>query len=325
MCHAAIFPLQLSDSGVTAKIEVMTNPNFTRPGAVDLSALATGQASAAPTQGGAHYVMDVTEAGFQDLVGRSMQYPVIVEFHSPRAADSAGVSTTLQELINAAEGRFLLARVNVDTEPTLAQALGIAAVPTALALIAGQAAPLFQGTRDRADIAAILDQVAQLAVGNGLRGRAQPTESVSAAPGQPEPAADPRFDKADQALAAGDFAGAVKEFDALLATTPGDLEVLAGRAQAALLARSADFDGATIMAAAAAKPSDLAAQLDAADLETIQGSYEAAFDRLLGLAAEAGQEERETIRIRLLELFEVAGRMSPEVLKARRRLSTVLF
>ena len=55
----------------------MTNPNFTRPGAVDLSALAAAQPVAGAAGGG--YVTDITEAGFQDLVGRSMQHPVIVE------------------------------------------------------------------------------------------------------------------------------------------------------------------------------------------------------------------------------------------------------
>lgn len=301
----------------------MTNPNFTRPGAVDLSSLAAAQ-PAAGTAGG-NYVTDVTEAGFQALVGQSMQYPVIVEFHSPRDTNGATVSTVLAELVNAAEGRFLLARVDVDAEPRLAQALGVTAVPMVVAIIGGQVAPLFQGTRDRKDISAVLDQVTQLAVANGMTGRAQPVGPAAAAPGEAEPAADPRFEKADAALAAGDFSQAIAEFDALLAASPNDPEATAGRAQAALLERSTSFDGAAIVKAAAERPSDVNAQLDAADLEVIQGGYAAAFDRLLGLAVEASPEEKEVIRVRLLELFEVAGRTSPEVLKARRRLSTVLF
>jgi len=80
-----------------------------------------------------------------------------------------------------------------------------------------------------------------------------------------------------------------------------------------------------VVKAAAERPNDVAAQLDAADLEVIQGEYAPAFDRLLGLATEVGPDERETIRVRLLELFEVAGRTSSEVLRARRRLTTVLF
>jgi putative thioredoxin len=57
----------------------------------------------------------------------------------------------------------------------------------------------------------------------------------------------------------------------------------------------------------------------------IQGRYEQALDRLLDFASTADAEQKETVRLRVLELFEVVGRTDPIVLKARRRLSTVLF
>ncbi len=117
----------------------------------------------------------------------------------------------------------------------------------------------------------------------------------------------------------------MREFDALLKETPGDAEVLAGRAQSALLERSATFQPEQIVQRANAHPDELAAQLDAADLEIISGLADEAFERLLGLAAQSGPEDRDTIRVRLLELFEVVGRAEPAVLKARRRLASVLF
>ncbi|MCG6566336.1 co-chaperone YbbN [Tessaracoccus sp. ZS01] len=302
-------------------MEPMTDANFTRPGAVDLSSLT----DAAPT--GGSYVTSVTEASFNDLAGKSMQHPVVVEFFSPRDPNGQQVSAALAELINAAQGRFLLGRVDVDAEPRLAQALGVQAVPTVVALIGGQMAPLFQGTKSREEISAVLDQIAQLAVGNGMTGRAQPVGGAPAGNGDAEqqPVANPRFAKADAALQAGDFAQAVREFDELLKETPHDAEVVAGRAQSALLERSATFNPAEIVERAAAQPDDVAAQLDAADLEVINGRYEEAFDRLLGLAAESDEEQRDAIRVRLLELFEVVGRAEKVVLKARRRLASVLF
>lgn len=298
----------------------MTDANFSRPGAVDLSSLA----GAAPGPAAGGFVTTVTEADFQTLATQSMQYPVILEFFSPRDPGGAEVTNSLTSLVNAAGGRFLLGRIDIDAEPRLGQALGVQAVPTVVALIGGQMAPLFQGTMSHEEISAVLDQVAQLAVANGMTGRAQP---VAGAPvdGEAAPVANPRFDKADAALEAGDFGKAVEEFDALLKETPQDLEVLAGRAQAALLHRSGSFDGAAIVAAAAERPDDVDAQFDAADLEVINGRYEEAFDRLLGLAAEVSPEDRDLIRLRILELFEIAGRTEPVVLKARRRLATVLF
>ena len=296
----------------------MTDPNFSRPGAVDLSALA---APTLPTGGG--YVVEIGEPDFQDLATRSAKHPVIVEFHSARDTSGPAVSQALAELVNAAGGRFLLARVDVDAEPRLAQALQVSAVPTVVALISGQLAPLFQGTRSRDEISALLDQVAQLAVANGITGRAQPVAQAADVEG--EPPVDPRFEAADAALEAGDYDLAVAEFDKLLTSTPLDAEVIAGRAQASLLARSSTFDAAAVVTAASARPNDVAAQFDAADLEVIQGAAEQAFDRLLGLAADVGPDDRERIRVRVLELFEVVGRTEPVVLKARRRLSTVLF
>lgn len=299
----------------------MTDANFSRPGAVDLSALANASAPAA--SGG--FVTSVSEADFESVANLSLQHPVILEFYSPRDPAGQNVSAALADLVNAAGGRYLLARVDVDAEPRLAQALGVQAVPTVVALIGGQMAPLFQGTKSAEEIGALLDQVAQLAVANGMTGRAQP---VSGAAPSDDPAAapvNPRFEKADAALEAGDFAKAVEEFDVLLKETPSDPEVIAGRAQAALLQRSMSFDPEAIVAAAAEQPDDVQAQFDAADLEVINGRYEEAFDRLLGLVAEVAPEDRDPIRLRILELFEIAGRTEPVVLKARRRLASVLF
>ena len=299
----------------------MTDANFSRPGAVDLSALANASAPAA--SGG--FVTSVSEADFESVANLSLQHPVILEFYSPRDPAGQNVSAALADLVNAAGGRYLLARIDVDAEPRLAQALGVQAVPTIVALIGGQMAPLFQGTKSAEEIGALLDQVAQLAVANGMTGRAQP---VSGAAPSDDPAAapvNPRFEKADAALEAGDFAKAVEEFDVLLKETPSDPEVIAGRAQAALLQRSMSFDPEAIVAAAAEQPDDVQAQFDAADLEVINGRYEEAFDRLLGLVAEVAPEDRDPIRLRILELFEIAGRTEPVVLKARRRLASVLF
>lgn len=269
---------------------------------------------------------EVDEASFDQVAQKSVTHPVILEFYSPRAQGGQAVSDALTELANAAGGKYLVGRVNVDEQPRIAQALQVQAVPTVVALIGGQVAPLFQGTAAKEDIAAAMDQVVAAAAANGVMGRAEP---VAAQP-EPETSAeqapvDPKYAAADAALVDGNFEAAVAEFDKILAETPHDAEAVAGRAQASLLVRTTGIDAGAVVAEAAAKPTDVAAQFDAADLEVVNGAYEAAFDRLLGLAAELDAEQRDSVRVRLLELFEVAGRTSPVVLKARRRLSGLLF
>lgn len=225
----------------------MSSSSFSRPGAIDLSQLAARAkaAAAGPTPGapgpaapagGPSYVLESSEQTFEnDAIRPSTQHPVVVELYSPRVATGAQLSEALAAVANASEGRFLLVRLDVDTAPGIVQALQLQAVPTVLAIISGQAVPLFQGVLPRDQVQQAVDQVLKTALANGMVGRAQPVAPGSAAAGgdpvddgQP----DPRFAAADEALAAGDFARARDEFDLLLKANPNDSEAALGKAQA---------------------------------------------------------------------------------------------
>jgi putative thioredoxin len=309
----------------------MSSSSFNRPGAVDLSQLAqrAKQSAAAPANGprtaAGSYVVEVTEQTFEaETIRKSVKHPVVVELYSPRVATGQQLSDALIEIANASEGKFLLARLNVDTAPGIVQALGLQAVPTVIALINGQVAPLFQGVMPKDQVQAAIDQLLKAAVANGMVGRAEPVASESFAAAAPEPEPDPRFAAADAALARGDFAVAREEFDKLLQANPNDAEALAGKAQAGLLARAAVLGPESTLAAADSSD-DLNIQLAAADVEMINGQAEAAFARLIGLIKRLSGEERNQARVRLLELFETLGNADERVLKARRDLMTALF
>ncbi len=304
----------------------MTSQSFSRPGAVDLSGLTAAQPTENAAPGGANYAVEVTEASFEVIAQQSTRYPVVLLLVSGRDASSSQVQRDLTQTINAAQGRLLLGLVDVDTQPRIAQALGVAAVPTAIALLGGQMAPLFQGTRDRADIQAVVDQIVQVAAANGLAGRAapQPVAAAASESAGEQAALDPRFTAADEALQTGDFKQAVAEFDKLLKANPRDSEAQAGRAQASLLLRTSNLDE-QVIAAAEAHPDDLDAQLAAADLELITGDAQAAFDRLIDLIRRTSGPERDQVRVRLLELFDTMDGADPVVKKARRALSMALF
>jgi putative thioredoxin len=291
--------------------------SFNPAGAMDLSGIVAA-AKAPPPPPGASYVIDIDARGLEALLAQSTKYPIVLELNSPRA-NAAELSDVLVELANEAGGAYLLARVDVDAEPQVATALGIQAVPTVIAVIAGQLAPLWQGTRSKADAKDYLDQLLQVATANGVVGRAEPA-SVDADAGP-----DPRFAAADAALAAGDFEVAVAEFDKLLNNTPNDPEARAGRAQAALLARVTKVDPAQILAAADTNGADVEVQLAAADVELSRGLADAAFARLIELIRLTAGDTRDQARLRLLELFETVGSADPAVLKARRNLTSALF
>ncbi len=296
----------------------MTLPKFTSR-AMDLSGIAAA-AKAPPVPPGASFVLDVDESNFEAVMQLSTRHPVVVELYSPRA-NAQPLSDDLIALANAAGGAYLLARVNVDASATIAQALGIQAVPTVIGVIAGQLAPLFQGTRSKDEAETVIAQLLQVAASNGLVGRAEP---VAGGAGETDEA-DPRFAEADAALERGDFAAALAEYDKILAQTPNDPEAKIGRAQVALLARSGGIDPAAVLAAAAAEPVSADAQLAAADLEVLSGRPDQAFDRLIALIRETAGADRDAVRVRLLELFEIVGPADPAVLKARRDLMSALF
>ncbi len=284
---------------------------------MDLSGIAAA-AKAPPPPPGASYVLDVDETTLEATIQLSAKHPVVVELYSPRA-NAQALSDDLITLANAAGGRYLLARVNVDVVPQIAAAFGVQAVPTVIGVVGGQLAPLFQGTRPRAEVEAIVNQLLQAAASAGVVGIAEPV-SIDADAGP-----DPRFAAADEALSAGDFAQAVAEFDKVLAQTPNDPEAKAGRAQASLLQRASALDPATALAEAAARPTDVEAQLAAADTELMGGATQQAFNRLLELIRNTTRADRDTVRLRLLELFETVGSSDPAVLKARRDLMSALF
>ena len=315
----------------------MSSPTFSRPGAIDLSQLAAKAKSAGgaanPPAGqvgrgsGGSYVIEVTEQTFEaETIRRSTQYPVVLELYSPRVATGQQLSDTLAAIANASAGRFLLARINVDTAPGIVSALQLQAVPTVIALIGGQAAPLFQGVLPREQVEQALDQLLKAAVANGIVGRAQPVNGAEPeVDGEAdEQGPDPRFAAADEALSRGDFAAAGAEFDRLLAANPNDAEAAAGKAQAGLFARATALDPETTLAAAASS-SAVEAQLAAADVELVQGDVDAAFDRLIGVVRRGAGPDRDAARVRLLELFETVGPADARVVEARRDLMAALF
>jgi putative thioredoxin len=313
--------------------------NFSRHGAVDLSGLAAkAKAAAGPSGpssrpaagagGRPSYVVEATEQTFEaEAIRKSLQHPVVVELYSPRVSTGQQLSEVLIDIANSSDGKFLLVRLNVDTAPQIVQALQLQAVPTVIALIGGQLAPLFQGVLGRAEAQQAIDSVLKAAVSNGIVGRAEPVGSSAPAEDEQdsEPAPDPRFAAADEALERGDFTGAVAEFDRLLQANPNDAEARAGKAQAGLLARTVGVEPKTALAAGNAAGAPIEAQLVAADVEVVLGTPEDAFARLIGLIRTTAGPDRDRVRARLLELFETVGANDPRVLKARRDLMAALF
>ncbi len=149
------------------------------------------------------------------------------------------------------------------------------------------------------------------------------------APGGPagpsELLGDPRFDAAQQAMDSGDLDAAATALGQVLADSPGHPVAKAWLAQVDLIRRVNSYDRAKVRRAALEHPDDAEAQIQAADVDLATGQVEASFDRLLGAFQRAGGEDRNRVRLHLLNLFEVLPPRDPRLAKARAKLSSLLF
>lgn len=309
-------------------------------GAVDLSSFAPASKPAGPSSGAsaqasgdsggaggpaAALVVDVDASSLRDVAELSARVPVIVVLHSPRSQVSTDLAAVLERLAGQYAGRFQVARVNVDAAPEVAQALQAQAVPTVMALIAGQPVPMFQGTVPEDQLRSILDQLLEVAAANGVSG----TIAVDAAAGADARSREPEETEVEraarEALEAGDFAAAEEVYTHAIAQNPGDEELKVARNQVRLAARLDGKDPHELLVAADAEPADLEAFLAGADAALSLGDVNAALGRALEAVRTHQGEERETARLRLLEFFEIIGPTAPEVAQARRRLATMLY
>ncbi|HEX2175240.1 MAG TPA: tetratricopeptide repeat protein [Nocardioidaceae bacterium] len=305
---------------------------FSRPGAVDLSALKSsappagapsGTGAAGGAVGGA-YAVEITAENFQAEMQRSTQLPVAVCFYSPQSAESLELARTLSKLADEFEGRFLLALLDVDANPQIAQSIGVPGVPLFAIALQGQLQPVAQQNVPEADLRQVLNQVVQSAVTNGMTGRVQPRQGVEE-PEAEEPEADPKYAEAEEALATGDLDGAIAAYERLLREDPGDQEARTGLARVHLVARTRGVDLAAAREAAAADPGDVEAQIKVADVDLMGGHVEDAFDRLVTTVARVAGDDRDRVRTHLVELFDLVGNDDPRVRTFRTRLASALF
>ncbi|WP_189785827.1 tetratricopeptide repeat protein [Streptomyces capitiformicae] len=321
--------------------------NMSMSGVVDLAAVKAAQeakakaeqarAEAARQGGGgavspADLVIDVDEAGFEsEVLQRSTEVPVVIDFWAEWCQPCKQLSPVLERLAVEYNGKFVLAKIDVDANQMLMQQFGIQGIPAVFAVVAGQALPLFQGAAPEQQIRATLDQLVQVAEQRfGLTGLvvdpdAEPGAATEEAPQTPAGPYDHLLEAAVHALDAGDFGGAVQAYKNVLIDDPGNSEAKLGLAQAELLQRVQGADPQEVRKAAAENPADAQAQIAAADLDLVGGHVDDAFGRLIDTVRRTAGEDRDAVRLRLLELFEVVGSDDPRVTAARRALARALF
>src|SRR3954453_2765975 len=296
-------------------------------GAVDLAAVkarseAAQRAQAAPppsadaTPGApGSAVVDVSEATFRaEVTDRSGPLPVVLDFWAEWCGPCKQLSPVLERLADEGGGSWVLAKIDVDGNPALAQALRVQGIPAVKAVWQGQLVAEFTGAIPEEQARQFVTELVRATTGGEAPGDEE----------EPPLQEDPRLDAAEDALERGDLAAAEAAYQAILAEEPDHPDAALALRQVQLF-RRAEEAGPNALAEADAAPDDVPAQTRAADFLLGTGQIEEAFDRLLDVVRRTSGEERDQVRKHLVGLFEVVGDQDPRVMTARRQLSLALF
>ena len=247
-----------------------------------------------------------------EILPLSLVRPVIVLMWTSRSPESVEMIKTLGKLEVDYKAAFSLARVDIDANPEVAQALQTKSVPYAVAIIAEQMVPLFEQAYPEAQIKMVIDKVLTLSSEQGVG--ETPVEHI-----------EPEETDAMNALESGDYVAAEAAYKKWLARKPSENLAKLGLAQTQLLIRTEGLDLNTIIAQSTAAPTDIDLQLKAADVEIVNGGVEAAFTRLLHAVKATQGEDRIKIKNHLLNLFALVDPSDPRLAAARKELASALF
>lgn len=329
-------------------------------GAVDLSGLgaprtqppgaAAGPVSGAPGAAGpdgsggvpgrSGALVHATDETFESVVNASLTTPLVLVLWTAQVPESLQHVRELAGAARSADGRFQVVAVDLATSPGIMQALTpvlqqafeqVSALPVVIGLLSGQPMPFYVGVQPMEQVDQLIEKFLAAAVTNAVTGRVElgpgddgAQEGGAAEEGE-EPALPPLHQTAYDAIDRGDWAAAVSAYEQALEQDAGDEMARLGLGQVRLLERTSSLDLAAVRQAAADRPDDVQAQVQAADVDVVGGHVEDAFDRLIDLVRRTSGEDKDAARTHLLELFEVVGAHDPRVQKARSALMSALF
>jgi putative thioredoxin len=276
-------------------------------------------------------ILDVTAANFQtEVIERSRTTPVLLDFWATWCGPCKTLSPTLEKIARESEDTLILAKVDIDKSPELADAFQIQSVPTVMLLSNGRVVDGFVGAKPETAIRAMIQKNAGPpvdALEEALTYERENDPQGALAVLRQLVVEDPKRNDARAHLArmllqSGMIDEGRKVFEAL---PPDVLESDAARAAKAILdLQKNKVDLAPLRKAVERNPKDVSALLSLGRAQLAEQQYEEGLDTLLSAAKQDVKFQNGEPRKALLEAFAALGDTNPLVTRFRRDLSLLL-
>ncbi|MGB1862817.1 MAG: thioredoxin [Candidatus Puniceispirillum sp.] len=286
--------------------------------------------------------VDVNMNNFMaEVIDGSQQTPVIVQFWAPWCGPCKQLGPILEKVVSANAGKVKMVRVNIDENAEIAQQMRVQSVPTVFGFVNGQPVDGFAGAQPESSIKQFVAKL--IASGGGGADAASMIEAGNEAVDQQDFAtamthfqqameADPESAEALGGIircltGMGDHAGAREVADQLSDEYKENKAIIAAIAALDLAERAAESAGGldAARAAVAAEPENLEARQELAMALFAVGENADAMAQLLESIRIDRTWNDEAARVQLLDFFTSIGAANPDVMKARRKLSTLIF
>ena len=284
-------------------------------------------------------IIDINQDQFiEEVVEKSKTIPVIVDFWAPWCGPCKQLTPILENLVNKKNGKIILAKVNVDENQGVASQLNIQSIPTVYGFVNGRPIDAFQGAQPESKIEAMIDKLIDSTPGNEL----------------------PKlFEEAGILFKDQKFEEALKAYENLIALDPGNLNAISGLLRCLVQLKKYNeakeildsLDDDLIKNDEISKIKKLISSLDGdngdgldelknivlqdphnkqkrfqlAEKYLLSNEIESGFNELLQLFSQDSKWNDEAAKKKLLEYFDLLGFSDPNVLDARKKLSSLMF